>query len=136
MNDTEKIEHIFDAYCKSVIRHAAANAHNERKRRMAKAATFSALAPRELDKLGSRDDYAEDRQTLTVRGREVEFSDADLCAAVLHLSESYREILILAACYDLSDAAISDMLSIPRSTVQYRRVAALNQIRKFLEESE
>lgn len=125
-------EYVFDAYCKAVMRNAATNAHKQRRRRASKAILFSDLAKGELERLQTTDSYEVDKHIFTAYGREVEITDTDLFAALCETKRDQRDILLLSACFELSDADISALLSIPRSTVQYRRTAAAEYIRKYL----
>lgn len=127
-------EHQFDAYCKKLLRHAAVNAHRARRRRASKTVTFSGLTPRELNQLYFYDSYDVDKQTVTTCGREVEIENESLYNALSTLKRDKRDILLLSACFDMTDTEISETLSIPRSTVQYRRKAAIRYIKKYMEE--
>lgn len=130
---SEYKEHSFDAYCKTILRHAAANAHKARKRQAAKIVPFSCLSSGELKQLCAYDSYSVDKQTYIACGHEVEIADEALCNALERLTDIQRDILILAFCFDLPDIEISQLLSLPRSTVQYRRNTALKYIRKLME---
>ena len=126
-------QHSFDVYCKTILRHAAANAYKSKRRRAARIIPFSGLSESDLQRLCAYDSYSVDKQTYTTYGGEVEIEHDGLCAALEHLGRSQRDILLLSYCFDFTDAEIGELLSIPRSTVQYRRSAALDCIRKFLE---
>ncbi|MEL7568783.1 MAG: RNA polymerase subunit sigma-24, partial [Dehalobacterium sp.] len=65
-------QHSFDAYCKTILRHAAANAYKSKRRRAARIVPFSCLSDSELKRLCAYDSYSVDKQTYTAYGREVE----------------------------------------------------------------
>lgn len=131
---SEYKRHSFDAYCKKLLRNAAANAHKSRKRRAARIIPFSGLSEREKGQLAYYDDYGLDKRVYLIHGREVEIRDEGLHRALEQLTPSQRDILFLSCCFELTDAEIAGLLSLPRSTVQYRRTAAINYIRKIMEE--
>lgn len=125
----------FNAYAKKLLRHTASNAHKarRRKKRQLDAERFSDLPDEEVERLSFEDDYGLDRQTFSACGRDIEINDADLSAALCRLPKAQREVLLLSACYDLADAEIAELLSVPRSTVQYRRTAAISYLQTVLE---
>jgi len=56
-----------------------------------------------------------------------------LALALRSITPTLRDVLLLSICFEMSDKSISDFLSIPRSTVNYRRNFALELIRDYLE---
>lgn len=126
-------QYSFDAYCKALLRHAAANAHKARKRRAAKTVPFSGLSEREMNRLYYYDSYDFEKSSFTAYGRVVEITNENLSAALERLTPSQRDILLLYGCFGLTDAEIGNLMGLPRSTVQYRRKAAASYIRNCME---
>lgn len=126
-------QHSFDAYCKTVLRHAAANAHKARKRHADRVVPFSGLSDTDMGHLSYCDDLDFEKSIYIVQGHEVEISNERLAAAMESLTPIQREILLLSCCFNFKDAEIAELLDIPRSTVQYRRKAAIDYARKILE---
>ena len=126
-------EHSFDAYCKTILRRTAANAHKQRKRLAVREIPFSGLSETELNRLCCYDDYESDKQTFTACGREIEIRCDALCLALEALTQRQRDILLLSSCFGLTDNEIGQLLHLPRSTVQYQRKAVLDYIRELME---
>ena len=87
-------EHSFDAYCKTILRRTAANAHKQRKRLAVREIPFSGLSETELNRLCCYDDYESDKQTFTACGREIEIRCDALCLALEALTQRQRDILL------------------------------------------
>ncbi len=128
----EQKRYSFDAYCKRLLRNAAANAHKARKRRAERTVQLSALSQNELNRLSYCDDYELDKRVYWSYGRAVEIRSMELASALEQLTQTQRDILLLSCCFGLKDTEIAAMLSLPRSTVQYRRTAAIGYIRKIV----
>ena len=90
-------EHSFDAYCKTILRRTAANAHKQRKRLAVREIPFSGLSETELNRLCCYDDYESDKQTFTACGREIEIRCDALCLALEALTQRQRDILLLSS---------------------------------------
>lgn len=122
----------FNAFCKHVLKHAAIDIYNERRRQQSKERTFSELTAQEAYQLYSIDHYREDNT------EEFQLADkkitTELLAEAMHtLPEEKRNTVLLYYCLQLSDMEISQQLDVPRSTVQYRRTSALARLKRFLE---
>ncbi len=123
----------FDAYCKSVLRHAAAKAYRRRKRAAARVIPFSGLPLDELEKLFYCDRYSVDSCIYRALDYEVEITEERLQEAIEQLTKEQRDVLLLSACFEHTDAEIATLLDIPRSTAQYRKNAAIRSVRTYLE---
>lgn len=126
-------QYSFDAYCKTLLRHAAANAHKARKRRAAKTVPLSGLSEREMNRLYYYDSYDFEKSSFIAYGRVVEITNERLSAALENLTPQQRDILLLHGCFGLTDTEIGGLMGLPRSTVQYRRTAAASYIRNCME---
>lgn len=88
--------------------------------------TFSDLTLQEEHQLYTCDEYFsndEAEKSFVVAGKEL---TAKLLAEALHsLPDEKREAVLLYYFFDMSDVEIAKLLSIPKSTVQYRRTSFL-----------
>lgn len=134
MNMSQDKEHAFDAYCKRLVKNEAVNIHLEYERQGRREVVFSDLTAAEERQLQYIDAYAPDRRVFGLLGMEVEIADGDLGRALSALPPDRRAIVLLAYLLDMPDAEIAAHLSLNRSTVQYRRMSALEQLRKMMEE--
>ena len=110
-------EHSFDAYCKTILRRTAANAHKQRKRLAVREIPFSGLSETELNRLCCYDDYESDKQIFTACGREIEIRCDALCLALEALTQRQRDILLLLAEHRLTADELVGRTEIPARRV-------------------
>ncbi|GAB2562182.1 RNA polymerase sigma factor [Gracilibacillus alcaliphilus] len=124
----------FNAFCKRVLKNEAINIFNERQQRQAKEMTFSDLTPQEENQLFTLDKQyeGEEGQYFQVAGKEI--TPKLLAEAMRTLPKEKRITVLLYYFFNLSDVEISQLLDIPRSTVQYRRTSSFERLKRFLEE--
>jgi RNA polymerase sigma factor (sigma-70 family) len=93
------------------------------------------LTPQEENQLYTHDSYFADdeaEKSFFVAGKEI---TAKLLAEALHsLPEEKRNAVLLYYFFEMSDAEIAELHSIPRSTVQYRRTSSFELLKRYLEE--
>ena len=95
--------------------------------------TFSDLTPHEENQLYSLDTYFENEaaEAYNMAGKKI---TSKLIADALHsLPEDKRKAVLLYYFFEKSDVEISELLNIPRSTVQYRRTSSFELLKKYLE---
>ena len=122
----------FNAFCKRVLKNAAIDIYNERRRQQSKEKNFSELTSQEAHQLYSIDNYSEDNtEDFQLADKKI---TTNLLAEAMHtLPEEKRNTVLLYYFLHLSDMEISQQLNVPRSTVQYRRTSALERLKRFLE---
>ncbi len=132
-NRTEwQIRCAFNAFCKRVLKNAAIDVYNERRRQQSKETTFSDLTLSEANQLYSVDNYDEGTtEDFQIANRKI---TSELLAEAMHtLPEDKRNLVLLYYFLHLSDEEICQRLNIPRRTVHYRRTNALKRLKLFLE---
>lgn len=125
----------FNAYCKHTLRNELINASKESKRRQCREVNFSDLAPHEEKQLFTVDKYfdSEDKDD-AFRVGDLKITAKLLAEALRTLPDEKRKAVLLYYFLNKSDVEIAEELSIPRSTVQYRRTSSFEQLKRFLEE--
>ncbi|MDR2655381.1 MAG: sigma-70 family RNA polymerase sigma factor [Oscillospiraceae bacterium] len=124
----------FNAFCKRMLEREAINAHKQVKRRQLREVTFSDLTPQEENQLYTLDTYFENEaaEAFNVGGKKITLK---LLANALHsLPEDKRKAVLLYYFMEMSNVEISELLDIPRSTVQYRRTSSFKLLKRYLEE--
>lgn len=135
MNDhNERTGCRFDCYCKRVLRNELASAHREYKKQNNEEVPFSALTPKEFHRLQYIDEYYPGRTEFTALRWTIEVRDGDLARALSVLPVDRRNIILLFYLFGLTDQELGTLMKLKRSTVQYRRAAALDDLRKILED--
>jgi len=130
----ENKQHAFDSFCKTVLRNDVRDYYDQVKRSRGKEISFSELSTHELDQLYTTDKYFATEQTFDVLGRNIIVYDETIASALRTLPEQNRDIILLYYFLELSDGEIGRKLSMIRSTVQYKRASALQQLKKIMEE--
>lgn len=124
----------FNGFCKRTLKHEAINAHKQTKQQQLRIVTFSDLTPHEENQLYTLDTYFENEaaEAYYMAGKKI---TSKLIADALHsLPEEKRKAVLLYYFFKKSDVEISELLNIPRSTVQYRRTSSFEQLKRYLEE--
>lgn len=133
MSHKRSKQHVFDAYCKRIVKNEAVSIHRENKRHSKQEVTFSELTNEELNQLQYIDHYALERKVFPLLGSEIEILDGDLARALAALTPERRAIVMLAYLLDMTDLSIAQLLKLSRSTVQYRRTNTLEQLKEIME---
>ena len=126
-------QHAFDSFCKKVLRNDARNYYGEMKRLRDREASFSELSEQKLRQLSTTDRYFEAEQIFTVSDRDIIVNDENIAEALRSLPEDKRYIILLHYFLDFSDVEIGKKLNLIRSTVQYQRTKAVQELRRIME---
>lgn len=118
-------EHVFDAYCKRLIKNEAIDIQRQYVRQDSREVAFSELTQQDRQKLQYMDRYASERRVFTVMDTDVEIENEDLGRALAALTPERRNIILLAYLLDMKDEEIAGQLQLKRSTVQYRRTSSM-----------
>lgn len=122
---------MFDSFCKRVIK----NAFRDQMKALRSRLYWELLVP-DITKCFHlatwNDHYPSDSFLLKVGGYNSVLSDEILYLAVKKLSREQQHIIILSYWYGFRDKEIAQAVNIPRSTVNYRRNAALKKLRSLL----
>ena len=132
----EQLVKSFIAFCRTVIRNEAINAHKQMMARAEKEVPLSTLSHSELSKLYYEDTYHLYRKTYYVQGNPVHVNDQSLGEVLQYLSPQRRDVILLTYFLDYSDADIARLLRISSPTVNDRKNAALKKLKEMLEELE
>lgn len=124
----------FNAYCKRVLRNELIDYVRECKRRFNREVALDDLAPHEAKQLFLVDKYFDNQHKNAFCVCGLMISDELLNEALRMLPEEKLQVIILYYFSDMTDIEISELISVPRSTVQYRRTSSFELLKKFLEE--
>lgn len=126
-------EMLFEAYCKASIDHAIWRGL-KRKRELAKHEVPMSDIPDSLFTAPGPDQEqpAFEPTPFTVNDQTVTVEDIELAQALRHLTPQRRDILLLAYYLGASDSQIGAEMNLPKDTVRYRRLSALDRMRELL----
>lgn len=127
----------FEAYIRKVLINKARTLHRLRQVRQKRELTFSELADTDQIECMCGDKYDfEMLSAFELRGEKFVLENFDLYDALSHLSEKYRNVILLSFFLDFSNKEIADYLNVPVSTVSARRNKALEKLRERMKNYE
>jgi len=132
-NHKESVRHIFDSYCKKILRQENADMQRSEVRRRARECSFSELPSEILAKLCYDDVHPVEFE---VCGYHIPVNDDRLAAALTKLLREKRDVILLSYFMDMSDREIGELLDMARRTVQHRRTDTLAELRKRMEDDD
>ncbi|MBC6679588.1 RNA polymerase sigma factor [Zhenpiania hominis] len=129
----EKVEREFDAYCKRTLKNKLVDYKRQQACLRRKELSFDETQQRKLDQFFSTmDEYFADM--IQFGDYAIELKDETLYKALLQLSEEKQMILICHYAMGISDREIATQLALPKTTVRYRREAALQRLKSLMDQ--
>ncbi|WP_312908517.1 sigma-70 family RNA polymerase sigma factor [Tissierella praeacuta] len=102
-NHGQSKQHIFDSFCKKILKHEARDYYDELKRQRRKEKTFSDLPAKEMEQLYTVDKYFVTEQIFNVLGLNIIVTDDVIIKALQSLPECKRDIILLSYFLELFD---------------------------------
>lgn len=131
MTYKEHIEYSFNAFCKTLLYYEAINTYREISKNREREVSLDYLY-----EVGCEPSAAEQYlTTFNIRGEAVTIENEQLATALLNLTEQQQEILFLYFFFGYRDAEIGKLCGCCRTTANYRKNTALQQLRKEMEVS-
>lgn len=128
----EHIEYTFAAFCKVVLRYEAINAWRDMSRIVEREISLDYLLSEHHYEPYTTDRYFVEPTPFSVNGETVYIEDKLLAQAIMSLSEHRREIVLLYFFCGYTDRKAGQKYGVCRSTANYRKTAALKQLRAEL----
>lgn len=125
----EHIEYTFNAFCRTVLYHAAIHICRKLRKKQQYEVSLDNLEEIHFEPERTQETYTAFR----FRGAEIPIENEQLACALLKLPEKRREILFLRFFLGYSDVEIGKMYGRCRTTIFRRRKAALRLLRKEIE---
>lgn len=130
----EAIQKQFDCFCKKVLREEARDYIRSLKRLTENEVSFDDLSEKQISQFYLLDEYPSDFTVFFTQGEIIQVKNDRLAEAIATLSPEKQRIVLLFYFLDMTDREIGEHLNIARSTVQYRRIKSLKEIKKEMEE--
>ena len=124
---------VFDHYCRKVLRNEAYDCFRMIQRHREKEISFSELGEEELNQMKVEDEYNLECEKYQVLGFDVIVKDVLLTEALNLLTETKRDVILMAYFLDMNDYEIAKSLNLKQSTIHYHRTSSLGILKKFLE---
>ena len=128
----EHKQHVFDSYCKKVLKYEAYNGYREISRRQKRFTSLEELSEAEMAQLAVYDRYPWEYTTFPVGGAVILIEDDGLAEALLGLSQEDREIFMMHWFLRMTDAQIARYINMPRRTVNTRRHKAYRLLTELM----
>ena len=120
----EHKRHAVDSFCKKVLRCETFNAYRAIGRRQNRFVSLSDLAEEADEQLASYDVYPWEYTPFPLDGGVILIRDDRLAAALNAMPQEGRDILLMYWFFQMADREIGEKLSLPRRTVNNRRLRA------------
>lgn len=135
----ERIEYMFAAFCKVVLRNAAITAYRDFGRKQKREVSLDYLMSETPFEPFTTDSYFEqyDKPTVfIVQLQEIIVASERLADALCRLPEQRRIVLLMYFFLGYTDEKIGNVYGRSRSTANYWKLAALKKLRKGWEKTE
>lgn len=129
----EHKEHTFDAFCKKVLTNEARDYFAHKKIRLANEVSMSDLAPHSEKQVAVEDSYPFLCSNYLVFDFNIVVKSDYWAELIDRLPEKKRQIILLYYFQGLNDKEIGKLLNTGRSTIQYQRIIALQQLKTIME---
>lgn len=123
----------FDAFCKKVIKHAAADARRILNRNKTREVGFDDPMADYLQHIQIEDKYNTYSRTFYINDIPVAVTNELIGEALQYIIPGKRAVLLLSYFMEYSDTEIAKELHISNSTVRYRKQAGLNRLKELME---
>ena len=128
----EHKQHAFDSFCKKVLRCEAFNAYRAIGRRQNRFVSLSDLAEEADEQFASYDVYPWEYTPFPLDGDVILIRDDRLAGALKAMPQDGRNILLMYWFLEMADREIGEKLSLPRQTVNNRRLRAYAMLKELM----
>lgn len=134
----EHIRHTYDAFCKTVIRHAAIDAARSIRSRRKREISLEYLTEEKFVPLSTIDEYFQvpdygETYPFSVRGQTIFLDSCSLAAALAELPEQSQEEIFLYYFQHLKQKEIGEQSGWTRSTIGRHIQLALKRLKEEME---
>ncbi len=131
-SEQEIVSRKFGKYCIEVLRGEELNYLEEMDRLWEKEISFSNLRNNVLEQLCSYDNFPETNY-FQVMDIKVPVNDEDISAALRHLPNKKRTVILMTYFLDMTEKEIAEALDLVQSTVHYHKADSLKLLKKIME---
>lgn len=128
----DRIQHVFDSYCRRVLKNAANDYYDEVERK----GKHEILLEECWNTPYSFDRYTIDAHVYRVFGEDVVIENCAVVEALNTLPADNRLIVLAAYCVGLPDRVVAERMHLIRRTVAYRKARTLSELRRMLKDEQ
>lgn len=129
-----RVEKQFDSFCRRVLKNEKLNYERKRRYRLEHEILFSEMTEREMSELKAVDEDMGVMEQFRVLSYNIEIKDELLGAALKHLSDKKRDVLLMSYFLDLPDREIAAEMNLVRSTITYHKSSSIQMLKKIMED--
>lgn len=126
------IQHIFDSYCKKVIRNEARNIQKQKERMRKLQIPIYNLSEKDLNSLQYEDIRIDNE--IQILNNSIKITNDSLVNSISQLSENKKIIIVLYYFFGFHDREIAKIFQKSISGIWYQRQMAIDDLRKYLME--
>ncbi|WP_240318248.1 RNA polymerase sigma factor, partial [Enterococcus faecium] len=127
------ITHMFDSFCKTVIRNEVRNINKQYSRIRRRQVSLSQIPKDILDGFQVRDCSIENSELYSIFGMKLIVSDLTLSEGINYLPEQKKKIILLYYFAGFNDREIGEVLQMSVGGIWYQRKEAEDELRENLE---
>lgn len=128
-SEEEKLQAIFDSYCKTVIRNASRNIHKRYKRQIKNEILVDFSSGGFLDEATQSQESPSERLFVTYKGQSYPVKSLKLYEMLIQLPPKQLEVIVLKYWCKHTDQQAADLIGVTARTVRNRRTLAQKKIR-------
>lgn len=129
-----RVEKQFDSFCRRVLKNEMLNYEKNRVYRLEHEVLFSEMTEKEMGELKTEDESAAEMEQFRVLSYDIEIRDELLGAALKHLSDKKRDVLLMSYFLNLPDREIAAEMNLVRSTINYHKSSSIQMLKKIMED--
>ena len=129
------LEQTFDSFTKTVIKTKRIDILREYSRQAEREVSLSDMSPTEIGRQANvTDTYRPYRRSYIVRDYIIHVYDPEMGELLQKLTPQRRDVILLYYYLELNDVEVGKVLHIDNTTAKYRRLTALQLLKRMMEE--
>lgn len=129
----EKVENVFDCYCKKILRNAAVDFQRKKQHKCKNEISLEALNNLSVEALRVHPTYELECKKYRINNCDINVTDEKLINVFELLSDEQTAIILLYYFLDMTDDKIAKSLRQSRRTINYKRLKVLSTMKTMLE---
>ncbi len=130
----KSVQHEFDSFCKKTLKYKAKDYFRKKKKNESREMLVDSILFEELENLLTTPDCYQEIQYFNICDEDINVTNEVLFEALSSLAENQRKIVLLSYYCGYTDGEIADQMQCVRRTVAHRRLTALKELKKIMED--
>lgn len=126
-------EHVFDAFCKRVIRNASVDAFRASRRKQKTDMDIDDPMVAHIHSIQTHDTYTLYSRTFYVKNQPITVRDKYLGEALQYIIPQKRAVILLSYFEGYNDTEVANILGVSPTSIARRKKSALMRLRELME---